>query len=192
MATKKAEKEMSPLEKARAARAAGGGKSKGKKKKAKGVVFKAPEGTKSFFVKMLVKFDKDGILGDMKATRVKGNIGNENAKTVDLLLNDPETSRKLLSRYAAGVFIKNEAKRIAPLSAASLILRVSVTKDSEIKTSFKEIKFKEGKEGKLKLLPKKHFTYRALRKPARMLAGAFTKIAEFPSNKELKDMEASE
>ncbi len=183
-------KELTPLEKARIARASGKGKKKKAGKKA-GHTFKAPEEVKSFFLNLQVKIDKDGIVGDMKATRIKGSPTNENAKKVDLGLHDPDTLRRLTARYCGKAFIGNESKRLPGNSLASLLMRVSISSaDKTIKCSFKDIKFKEGKEGKLKKLDKKDAKYRNLRKPARFLASAFTKVKDFPSNAELKELEA--
>lgn len=174
---------------ARAAKKSGkGGKAKSKKKGLP--VFKAPEGTKPFFMKVGVLVDKDGIITDMKATRIKGGVGNidDEKKTVDMLEWDPNTVRRLLGRYAGKAFINQEKKRL-PQGLATMIMRVSVNRDTgAIKVSIKDIKFKEGKEGKLKLLDKKDAKYRALRKPARFLPAAFTKVKDFPTAAELKAM----
>lgn len=180
----KSSKELSPLEKARLARASGKGKKKSKKKNV--IVFKAPEDFKPFFLRASVMIDRDGIITDMKATRVKGSITNENAKTVDLGLWDPDTLRKLLGRYTALAFVRNEAKRLPP-GLATLVMRVSASRDNgALKVSLKDIKFREGKDGKLKTLDKKDAKYRLLRKPARFLAPAFTKVKDFPSAADLK------
>jgi hypothetical protein len=177
-------KELTPLEKARLARASG--KTKAKKAKKKQVIFKAPEGFKPFFMRVSVLVDKDGIITDMKAIRVKGSITNENAKTIDMGLWDPDVLRRLAARYCAVAFVRNEAKRL-PQGSAQLVMRVSANRETgALKVSIKDIKFKEGKDGKAKLLDKKDPKYRLLRKPARFLAGAFTKLKDFPSAAEVK------
>lgn len=187
---KKDSKELSPLEKARLARASGKGKSKKKAKKA-GVVFKAPDSVKSFFMNVQARVDKDGIIGDMKATRIKGTPGSDSSKTVDMALHDPNTLLRFTARYCGKAFVGNESKRLPGNSVASMLMRVSInSSDKSIKCSFKEIKFKEGKDGKLKKLDKKDAKYRTLRKPARFLASAFTKVKDFPSNAELKELAA--
>jgi hypothetical protein len=106
-------------------------------------------------------------------------------------LHDPDTLRRLTARYCGKAFIGNEAKRLPGSSVASMLMRVSISStDKTIKCSFKDIKFKEGKDGKLKKLDKKDAKYRNLRKPARFLASAFTKVKDFPTKAELKDLEA--
>lgn len=183
----KTSKELTPLEKARLARASGKTKAKKKAKKNQ-VIFKAPEGFKPFFMRVSVLVDKDGIISDLKAIRVKGSITNENAKTVDMGLWDPDVLRRLTARYCAVAFVRNEAKRL-PQGSAQLVMRVSANRDTgALKVSIKDIKFKEGKDGKTKLLDKKDAKYRLLRKPARFLAGAFTKVKPFPSAAEIKTL----
>lgn len=188
-AKKKGDKELSPLEKARLAKKSGK-TSSAKKAKKKVLVFKAPEGFKPFFMKVTVLVDKDGIITDMKAVRVKGGIANlgDEKKSVDMLAWDPDTVRRLLGRYAALAFVRNEKKRL-PQGLATLIVRVSANRDTgALKASIKDVKFKEGKDGKLKTLDKKDAKYRLLRKPARFLAPAFTKVKDFPSAAEMKAM----
>ena len=181
---KKSKKELSPLEKARLARATGGGsKKKAKKKK---IEFKAPEGEKPFFVRVGIAFDRDGLLTDMSATRVKGNPQNENSKTVSLAEWDPDTLRRLSTRYAGPLFIRNEQKRLGAKSQAQLLLRVAINRETRfIKVSLKSAKFKT-EDKKPKTLDKKNPVYRALRKPMAFLAPAFTKVRPFPSAAELK------
>lgn len=191
-AVKSSKKELTPLEKARIAKASG--KTKAKKSKKKVHIFKAPEGFKPFFMKVGVLIDKDGIITDMKATRVKGGAGNfgDEKKTVDMLEWDPDTVRRLLGRYAAVAFVRNEAKRL-PQGLGSMLMRVGANRETgALRVAIKDIKFKEGKDGKLKALDKKDAKYRLLRKPARFLAAAFTKVKDFPSAAEKKAMMKAE
>jgi hypothetical protein len=165
----------------------GDGKSKPKAKKKPLPVFKAPDEFKPFFAKVSVKIAKDGIIDDVQVIRIKGSPNNENAKTVDLGLWDTETLRRFAIRYAGAAFIKSDKKRIAGPSMAQMIMRVGANKETgALKVSFKDIKFKAGKEGKAKMLDKKDPIYRALRKPARLVPGAFTKVKPFPSAADLK------
>jgi hypothetical protein len=164
---------------------AGGAKTKSKKKPLP--VFKAPDEFKAFFAKVNVKIAKDGIIEDVQVIRIKGSPTNENAKTVDMGLWDTDTLRRFAIRYAGAAFIKSDKKRLAGPSMAQLLMRVGANKEtSALKVSFKNIKFKAGKEGKAKLLDKKDPIYRALRKPARLVPGAFTKVKPFPSAADLK------
>lgn len=177
-------KDMSPLEKARLARASGKGKAK-KKKKA-GVVFKAPEGTKPFFLKTQLAYGKDGLFSDMRAVRVKGNVKNPDAKTVDMALWDPDTFRRIAIRFAGAAFVRNEAKRMPANTVLNALFRVGVSRDDlAVKVALKEVKMKK-ENGKVKTLEKKDPVYRAVRKPVKFMAAAFTKLKDFPSNADLK------
>jgi hypothetical protein len=165
----------------------GDGKSKPKSKKKPLPVFKAPDEFKAFFAKLNVKIGKDGIIDDIQVTRIKGSPTNENAKTVDMSLWDPETLRRFAIRYAGAAFIKSDKKRIAGPSMASMLMRVGAKKDTgALSVRFKDIKFKAGKDAKIKMLDKKDPIYRALRKPARLVPAAFTKVKPFPSAADLK------
>lgn len=179
----KSKKELTPLEKARLARAKGGTKKKAKKKK---IEFKAPEGEKPFFLRVGIAFDRDGLITDMSATRVKGNPDNENSKSVSLADWDPDTLRRLATRYAGPAFIRNEQKRLGAKAQAQLLVRVAINRETRfIKVSLKTAKFKI-EDKKAKTLEKKDPVYRALRKPMAFLAPAFTKVRPFPSAAELK------
>lgn len=184
-------KKLSPLEKARLAKASGK-KGDGKKAKAKkpGLpVFKAPAEFKPFFMKVSVKIAKDGLFADMKAVRVKGSPTNESAKTVDMADWDPATLRRLMARYAGPLYVVNQAKRLPANSTINFLMRVGAKKDTGALTvSMKEFRIKvEGKE-KFKELDKKDPIYRRARKPARILPGAFTAVKPFPSAAELKEI----
>lgn len=164
-----------------------GGKSKPKAKKKPLAVFKAPEDFKPFFAKVNVKIDKDGIIGDLQVTRIKGSPTNENAKTVDMAMWDPDTLRRFTARYCGLAFIKSAKKRLTGPAMAQLIMRVGSKKDTGgLTVRFKDIKFKMKDDKKAKLLDKKDPVYRALRKPARESGGAFIKVKPFPSAADLK------
>jgi hypothetical protein len=187
----KGEKDLTPLEKARIARASGKG---GKKKKAKKnvMVFKAPEGTKPFFIKTQIAYGKDGLFTDMKAVRIKGNAKNPDAKKVDLGLWDPDTLRKMAIRFAGASFVRNEAKRLPANTVANALFRVGVNReDQAIKVALKEVRVKNA-AGKVKTLEKKDPMYRAHRKPVKFMAAAFTKIKDFPSAADLKALMKSQ
>jgi hypothetical protein len=177
-----------PAKKGAFGRPAGaGGPSKPKAKKKPLPVFKAPDEFKPFFAKVMLKIAKDGIIDDVQMIRIKGSPTNENAKTVDMSLLDPDTLRRFAARYCAVAFIKSDKKRLPGNSIAQLLLRIGYKKDSgQLTTSCKSIKFKEGKDGKAKMLDKKDPKYRALRKPMRLIPGAFTKVGQFPSAADLK------
>jgi hypothetical protein len=179
------EDEEKPKKKGFPAKKGGGTKAKSKRKPLP--VFKAPAEFKAFFARIGVLVGKDGIIEDVKMTRIKGSPTNENAKTVDMMLWDPDTLRRFAIRYAGAAFIKSDKKRLVGPSMAQFILRVGANKETgALKCSCKDIKFKEGKDGKAKLLDKKDARYRALRKPMRLIPGAFTKVKPFPSAADLK------
>lgn len=183
--SKKADAEEAPKKKGFPAKKAGGAKTKSKKKPMP--IFKAPADFKPFFSRIGVKIDKDGIISDVSMTRIKGSPTNENAKTVDMALLDPDTLRRFAARYCAVAFIRSDKKRLPGQSMAQFILRVSMNKETgALKCSCKDIKFKEGKDGKVKALDKKDPKYRALRKPMRFIPAAFTKVGPFPSAADLK------
>lgn len=185
--TKTDGKALSPLEKARLARANGTAKPKAKTKRKPIPVFKAPEEFKPFFLKALVQIDKDGIITDMKATRIKGSPTNPNAKTVDMGLHDPDTLRRIAVRFAGPAFIRSDAKRLPGKSAAQLLMRVGANRETgAIRVGIKEIRFKAFDAKKPVLLDKKDPRYRALRKPVRLMPAAFTKTKPFPTAADLK------
>jgi hypothetical protein len=184
-------KELTPLQKAHLARKNGTAKKKPKKKA--GPVFKAPEGTKPFFVEAILMFDKDGLFTDMSATRIKGNAKNPDAKRVDLAAWDPTTHRRMAIRFAGASFVRNEGKRLAAGSQAKALFRIAIARDTgAVKVGLKEVKYREGKDGKAKTLDKKNPVYRAIRKPVKFMAAAFTKLKDFPSAADLKALNKTE
>ena len=195
-AQKGAAAEMTPLEKARAARASGKGKPKGKssaKKKPGLPVFKAPDEFKPFFARVSVRIGKDGLMNDLKVLRIKGSPTNEDAKTVDMAQHDPETLVRVAARYSGPSFIRNEGKRVPANSIVSFLMRVGVKKENnQLTTAFKEFKIKNLETKKTKTLEKSDPIYRASRKPARWMPAAFTGVKPFPTNAELKAMNKGE
>lgn len=162
--------------------------------KAKVHIFKPTIGDefKPFFVEAKMGFGKDGLLRDVRSTRVKGRPDSESAKRISMELLDPKTASRFAIRLAMPMFIRQDAKRIPPFSLATATLRVGVrAATGGIVVSFKDIKLRAGKEGKLKLLLKKNPYYRSIRKANRFLPAAFTDAVAFPSNKELKELLAS-
>jgi len=174
------------------------------KKKAKAVPKKArvparkfiykpvDENFKPFFIDAFMTLGKDGVVRDIKATRIKGRPDSDTAKKVDLNLLDPKTFMRFVGRLAAGTYIHSQKRRLPAFSAAKIMLRVGLqSKTGGIRVGVKEIKFREGKEGKVKTLAKKNPYYRALRKCTKIVPGAFTESVPFPSNKELKALLAT-
>lgn len=191
-AAKKADK-MSPLEKARLAKKAGGksGKKTAKKKKTL-PVFKAPEEFKPFFFRAAAKIGKDGFINDIKMVRIKGSLTNENAKTVDMADWDPVTLRRFGIRYGTGTFVTNPDKRLPPGMTINFAGRVSIkSATGGLNVGLKEFKLTDPATKKSKKLEPKSPDplvkyYRLARKPAKFLAGAFVNVKPFPSGAELK------
>ena len=189
-AAKKAAKggaELTPIQKAQAARAANkkSGKSPAKRAKKKRVTFKAPADLKPIFLKADLVIGKDGHMTQSRFTSIKGKLGADTAKVIELAKYDPSTANAAVARIAGPLFIKSEKKRLAPGLMLSAIFRVMKNKEGMLGVRLKEVKAKMP-EKKAKAVAKKDVIYRTVRKAARPLEAAFTKLAEFPSNKELK------
>ncbi len=182
----KDQKELSPLEKARLARAAGkGGKSK---KKAARLTFKAPVDMKPISLKADLVFGKDGHLTQTRFTSIKGKVGADSAKMVDLGLYDPTTQGMVIARMAGPLFIKSEKKRLPAGLMVQALFRVGRSaKTGAVSVGLKEVKAKMP-EKKAKTLAKKDPMYRVIRKSVRPLEAAFVKMKPFPSSKELKEL----
>lgn len=185
---------MSPLEKARAAQAArkASGKKAPARKKVAIPVFKAPEDFKPFFSRVRVLIGKDGLATDIKVLRIQGSPTNENAKTVDMALHDPDTLRRIAIRYAGAAFVVSPAKRLPANAVISFLMRVSKrSADSSLTTSFKDFKIKLKDAPKLKALEKTDPIYRRARKPVRQMPAAFVNVKPFPTAAELKALNAT-
>ena len=153
-------------------------------------VFKPPEDFKACFVRVMLRTDKDGILGDCKALRYKGRPGTDSEKVLPMASFDARTQIRLAMRIAGKNFIASEKKRLPPNSTAVLLIRVGTkAATGGLTTSIKEVAFAEGKGAKPKTMKnKKSPIYRALRKCNRLLPGAFTTLQPFPATKEYKEL----
>lgn len=188
-------KGLSPLEKARLAKKSGkgGDKKKAGKKKA-ALVFKAPEEFKPFFFRAAARIGKDGFVSDIKVTRVKGSLTNENAKTVDMATHDPLTMMRFATRYGTGTFASNAAKRLPAGQLIRFTGRVSVqSATGSLRVGLKDFKLVDPATKKAKSIDSKSSkelaaVYRLARKPAKFLAPAFMNVKPFPSAAELKEM----
>lgn len=168
------------------------GKKNGSAKKAKRVlpVFKPPEEFKPFFFRAAARIGKDGFPTDIKLVRIKGSLKNENAKTVDMSLWDPQTYVRFCTRYGVGTFVTNPDKRLPAGMMVKFAGRVSIkSATGGLNVGLKEFKLvdpktKKGKEigPKTKEAP----VYRLARKPAKFLPAAFVSVKPFPSGAELK------
>lgn len=183
---KKAEgKGLSPLEKARLAKAKTGGKGKPAAKKKNALpLFKAPEDFKPHFMTVLMKVEKDGLLSSSaKMTRYNGRYDPEadEKKKFDVATYDPKTCTGVLSRFAMVTFITNVAKRLPAGAVYQVLLRVNrKSADGSLSVLFKgmEIAEKSAKTGrtKLKAMDKTDPVYRRFRKAARILPSAFKEV----------------
>jgi hypothetical protein len=186
---KKPKDELTPLEKARLARASG--KSKKTKKKAR-MLFKAPADMKPISLRATLMFGKDGHMTQSRLMAIKGKVGSDSAKSIDLSKYDPSTASSVVARIAGPIFIKSEKKRLPPGLMVQALIRVGKSaKHGGVITSVKEVRAKIG-DKKPKALAKKDPMYRAIRKCARPLEAAFTKLKPFPSAKELKALSSEE
>jgi hypothetical protein len=180
--TEKSSKDMSPLEKARLARAKGGG-GKAKSKKKVLPLFKAPEDFKPHFVTVMMKIEKDGLLaGGIKMTRFVGRYDPEadDKKKFDVMAYDPKTVLGVLSRFAGVTFITNADKRV-PKGVYQVLLRVNKkSADGSLSVLFKGMQqaVQSKKTGRTKLqdMDKTDPVYRRFRKAARLLPAAFQTV----------------
>lgn len=179
---------LTPLQKAQLARKNGTGKKKAKKAK---VTFKAPADLKPIFLKADLVLGKDGHMTQSRLTAIKGKLGSDTAKTVDLSLYDPATANSAVARLAGPMFIKSEKKRLPAGMMLSATFRVMKNKAGLLGVRLKEVKAKLP-EKKAKAVDKKDVIYRTVRKAARPMEAAFTKLKPFPSNKELKALTADD
>lgn len=198
----KAKSDMTPLEKARAARAAGKGAAKPKKKNAL-PTFKAPEEFKPHFLEIVVKTEKDGLLSNqIKATRYQGRYDPEadDKKKTDLGSYDPVTLTGIHSRLSMTTYVTNPTKRLPANTTFKLLVRVNrKSADGTISVGFKNVwegrKIeKAGKPTKIKAveLDKKDPNYRKFRKSSRILPAAFKNVLMPPKKVRGKRVEAEE
>ncbi len=180
---KKAEgKNLSPLEKARLARAAnkdGKGKAKAKKKNAL-PIFKAPDDFKPYFATILFKTEKDGLLGNaIKMTRFQGRYDPEadEKKKFDMMSYDSKTVLGVLARFSMTTFATNAAKRLPANAVFHALIRVNKkAADGSLAVGFKGLsQVVKNDKGRVKLseFDKKDPIYRKFRKASRILPAAF-------------------
>lgn len=177
-------KALSPLEKARLAKAKTGGKGKAPKKKNALPLFKAPEDFKPHFMTVLMKVEKDGLLSSStKMTRYNGRYDPEadEKKKFDVGTYDPKTVQGVLARFAMVTFITNVAKRLPVGAVYQVLLRINrKSADGSLSVLFKgmEVAEKSAKTGrtKLKAMDKTDPVYRRFRKAARILPPAFKEV----------------
>lgn len=173
---------MSPLEKARLAKTSG--KKSPKKAKAKIPQWKAPADFKPHFLEVLVKTEKDGLLGSsIRAIRYTGRYDPQapDKKKADLGSYDPATLQGLLGRLSATTYFTNAAKRLPADTTFRLLLRINrKSADGTLSVAFKQIwmavKNKTSGRTKAEELEKSDPKYRAFRKSNRILPAAFKNV----------------
>lgn len=196
----KATKDMTPLEKARAARAAGTpAKKKAGPARKPLPTFEAPADFKSHFLEVSLRTEKDGLLAtQIKGTRYQGRFdpNAEDKKKADLGSYDSNTLIGIQARFAAVTFkatndkkypaeVKGRtevkgAMRLPANTSFKVLLRVNrKAADGSISVLIKNIQqgVKNAKGRMTALdLDKKDPVYRAFRKASRILPAAFKSV----------------
>lgn len=207
--TKESGGDLTPLEKARLARAAN---------KANGVtataarsslpIFEAPADFTPHFLEVVVRTEKDGLFSTrIKATRYKGRYdpNAEDKKKSDLESYDQETLRGIMARLSAVTFKPtNDNKyptspreraelkgsfRLPANTSFKLIMRVGRrSADQALTVGIKEIKQGMKKNGVLKAVTLKNTdpVYRMLRRATRFLPAAFANVQQPPAKRRTK------
>lgn len=177
-------KELTPLEKARIARANGTAKPKAKSARKPLPIFKAPADFKPFFLEVLVKTEKDGLLSNaIKATRYIGRYDPQapDKKKIDLASYDRPTLQGVLSRLSMTTYATNVVRRLPANTTFRIVLRANrKAKDGSLSILFKSVSVavKSAKTGRFtaKELDKKDPQYRTFRKSSRILPAAFKDV----------------
>lgn len=142
-------------------------------------VWTAPADFKPHLLEIVVKTDKDGLLGPaIRVTRYRGQITDDPRKKWDVAEYDTQTVMGILSRLSMTTFVTNQAKRLPANTRFCIIVRASMSraKQNMLTCSFKEVsRVAKLKSGKVKVIPydKKDPVYRKFRKAARILPSAF-------------------
>ena len=159
--------------------------SKTVRKKAKKFTYAAPSGMKPFFLQLLCRVGKDGLINDVEGVRFKGRPDNPKAKKVNLSETDPKTLIAIASRLGGTSFVTNPAKRLPAKAAFQMTTRVGANKEGDLRFTVREIRMKL--DDKTKTLKKKDPIYRRLRRCARIMPGAFMKVGDFPKASKKKE-----
>ena len=209
---------MTPLEKARLARAAN--KANPKSAKAKSAsksnpTFEAPADFTSHFLEVSVRTEKDGLLASqIKATRYQGRYdpNAEDKKKADLGSYDMQTLIGIQARFSAVTFkttndkkypteVKGRtevkgAMRLPANTSFKILLRVNrKAADGTLSVLIKNIQqgVKNAKGRVVALdLDKKDPVYRAFRKVSRFMPAAFKNVLQPPKRTRGKKVEADE
>lgn len=204
-----ATKPLTPLEKARAARAAN--KADGKTAAAAPArkplpTVAAPADFKPHFVEVVFRTEADGLLGaDIKATRYQGRYdpdSDDRKKKREMLAYDPQTVVGIQARFAAFVYkstndkkysnnpkerVKQQgAHRLPPSTVFIVLVRVRKNVDGNIGTSIKQVwqRVKSAKSGRvvaLELDGKTDPAARMIKRAGRFLPQAFKNVQAPPA-----------
>lgn len=142
-------------------------------------VWTAPADFKPHLLEIVVKTDKDGLLGPgINITRYRGQITDDPRKKWNVAEYDLQAVLGVLSRLSMTTYVTNVAKRLPANTRFRIVVRVSMSraKQNMLTCSFKEIdRVVKLKSGKVKVVPydKKDPIYRKFRKSARILPSAF-------------------
>lgn len=166
------------------------GSSKTKTKKAKKILFKAPEDFKPSFFEVMFETLRDGCIrgSTFSALRVKGKWDNADNPRYDLAEYDAGTSLAIATRISAAAHAANVLKRLPPKEKFGLVLRVNKrSADGSLAVSLKGARqLVVGKNDKLKwkwFEDKKDPTYRKIRKAIKLLPSAFVEVKLPPKGK---------
>lgn len=160
--------------------------------------WQAPVDFKPFFLEVVVKTDKDGLLAPaIKATRYQGryNPDADERKKFDVSTYDQTTLMGILSRLSMVTFVTNQAKRLPANQIYRIVIRVmKKSKDNSIGTRMTQIeRITRMKSGRVKseVLDKTDLDYRKFRKAFRcILPCAFQSVLLPP--KRTRNSRASE
>lgn len=190
---------MSPLEKARLARASGKPGVKRASTRKPLATFQAPADFKPHFVEVRIRTEKDGLLGStIKCTRFQGRYDPDadDKKKEDIGSYDPATVIGIMSRLAAVTYRTNADKkypmlvkgrtevkgamRLPPNTGFLLVLRVNrKSADGTVSVLLKGIQQHvkiEGKAPRLVDLDRKDPVFRTFGKARRILPAAFKNV----------------
>lgn len=190
-AVKKATGQMTPLEKARLARASGAAKKPAKKiawtsnADAK-ATFQAPEDFRACFYEIKCKTEADGLFGSkITGIRIQGSYDrapDKNRRPVHKF--DPRTLMGIAARLGAATFVSKQENRLPANTLFTILFRTIVNKDGELRVSLKFIKADMTKNSVTKTveLPKAHPVYRRIRRAIRPcnIAAAFISALQPP------------
>ena len=155
--------------------------------------FAAPSDFKPFFAKIDFRTGTDGLISPegFEMIRYRGRWDNENAKTFDMSIYDPQTVLAVATRLSAVTYAPNVLKRLPADTAWSLIIRVGKRAvDDSLMTVIKQGSVtKDGDADGRKRWYKdiKNLVYRRLRRFNRVGPSAFINVQLTPALRKKSD-----